>query len=282
VTLATARDLVERACSAGSAVPAFNVIILEHAEAIVAGAEASGVPVLLQVSENAIGYHDGRFEPLVAACRELAAAAGVGVGIHLDHIQDSELMGRIIRASERFGIGSVMFDGSDREFDDNVDETAATTVSAHAAGLWIEAELGEVGGKDGAHAPGVRTDPAEARRFAQVTAVDALAVAVGSSHAMIDRSAKLDLTLIRALAEAVHVPLVLHGSSGVPDAGIAAAVAAGIRKVNVGTALNVALTGALREGLADRPDAVDPRVYLAGARASTRDTVAHLCEVIAG
>jgi fructose-bisphosphate aldolase class II len=275
VTLSSARELI-----AVAPVPAFNVNTLEHAEGIVAGAEAAGVGVLLQISENAIGYHAGRFAPLAAACRELAISAGVPIGIHLDHIEDAFLVDRALDAAAEFGIGSIMFDASRSNYHANVATTIAVTDAVHAAGLWLEAELGEVGGKDGAHAPGARTDPGEAARFVAATGVDALAVAVGSSHAMTDRTATLDTELIRALAGAVEVPLVLHGSSGVPDAGIAAAVAAGIRKVNVGTALNIAWTGALRSSLADQPGATDPRKYFDPARTAVRDVVAHLCEVI--
>src|SRR5581483_3151701 len=120
----------------------------------------------------------------------------------------------------------------------------------HANGLWLEAELGYVGGKpdqpQSAHGAGVRTDPDEARDFVAATGVDALAVAVGSSHAMTTRTATLDAELVAALHRAVAVPLVLHGSSGVPDDSLVTAIRAGITKVNVGTALNVAMTGAVR------------------------------------
>ena len=143
-----------------------------------------------------------------------------------------------------------MFDASRLDYDANVAATARAARWAHEHDLWIEAELGEIGGKDGAHAPGVRTDPDDAAAFVEATGVDALAVAVGSSHAMVDRTAGLDLDLVATLAGRLAVPLVLHGSSGVPDAGLAAAVAAGIVKVNIGTILNVAFTTAVRERLA--------------------------------
>jgi fructose-bisphosphate aldolase class II len=148
--------------------------------------------------------------------------------------------------------------------------------------LYVEAELGAVGGKGGAHTPGVRTDPGEAASFVGATGVDALAVAVGSSHAMLDRTAALDLALIEQLAAAVSVPLVLHGSSGVPDDVLRTAVRAGIVKVNIGTILNVAFTAAVRGALQDDPALVDPRKYLAPARAAVADTVAHLAAVVSG
>jgi fructose-bisphosphate aldolase class II len=113
------------------------------------------------------------------------------------------------------------------------------------------------------------------------TGVDALAVAVGSSHAMTTRSARLDHELISALRRAVPCPLVLHGSSGVPDEELAAAVRAGMVKINIGTALNIAGTTAVREFLDADPGAVDPRKYLTRARSAMADTVAHLLGVLA-
>jgi fructose-bisphosphate aldolase class II len=282
VTLSNARELVDAAVGAASAVPAFNVITLEHAEAIVSGAERAGSGVLLQLSENALRYHDGSIRPIAVACRELAIAASVPVGIHFDHIESAELATRAIALASELGLGSIMFDASRDDYESNVEKTREITSAAHGRDVWVESELGAVGGKDGAHAPGVRTDPKEAAAFVAATGVDALAVAVGSSHAMTDKTALLDSDLIRQLADAVSVPLVLHGSSGVPDEGIRAAVRAGIRKVNVGTALNLAWTAALREALEEDHAAVDPRRYFAPARAAMTDVVAHLCTVIAG
>ena len=112
------------------------------------------------------------------------------------------------------------------------------------------------------------------------TGVDALAVAVGSSHAMTARSAALDHTLIAELARAVPVPLVLHGSSGVPDDELAHAVRAGMAKINIGTILNVEFTAAVREALAEDERLVDPRTYLRPARARIAGTVAHLLSVL--
>lgn len=279
MSLAGAGVLVAAAAARGRAVAAFNVITLEQAEAVVSAAEATGHPVILQVSQNAIRFRRG-FAPLLAACRELAVAADVPVGLHLDHIDDAALAAAALERSAGLGLSSLMFDGSRSDYAANVALTAGVAHEARARGVWIEAELGEIGGKDGAHAPGVRTDPDEARAFVAGTGVDALAVAVGSSHAMRDRTARLDLALIASLRDALDVPLVLHGSSGVPDDQLSAAVDAGIRKVNIGTALAIAGTARLREELAAKPDAVDPRIYLAGFREATAEAAAHLLDVV--
>lgn len=270
-------DIVAAAVAAGTGVAAFNVIGLEHAEAVVRGASAAGLPVVLQVSQNAVAYRGGRLAPLAAACRAVAAEAAVPVGLHLDHVEDPSLARRA--AAE--GFGSVMVDASREPFQKNIALTRELADWGHENGLWVEAELGEVGGKAGAHAPGVRTDPAEARAFVAVTGVDALAVAVGSVHAMTSRTARLDLELTARLRAAVPVPLVLHGSSGVPDDELRRALAAGIVKVNIGTALNVACTATVRERLAD-PDLVDPRRYLGPAIAAMAGEVEHLIAVVAG
>jgi fructose-bisphosphate aldolase class II len=281
VSLVPTAELVSAAAGTSSAVLGFNVILLEHAEAIAAGAETAGAGVILQLSENAIRYHGGNPRPLLAACAEVAAAASVPVALHLDHIEDMELADRII-ATRDLGIGSIMVDASTASTDDNVAVTRRAASDARSAGLWVEAELGRIGGKDGAHTPGVRTDPDEAAWFVAETGVDGLAVAVGSSHAMTERSARLDLELIAQLAEAVPVPLVLHGSSGVPDADLRRAIDAGIRKINIGTALNTALTGEVRAVLTADERVSDPRRYLAPGRDAVAAEVARLLGVVGG
>jgi fructose-bisphosphate aldolase class II len=276
--LARTADLVTAAYGEGSGLLACNVIMLEHAEAIVAGAEHVGRPVILQLSENAVKFHHGRLAPIAAAVSAVAGAAAVDVAVHLDHVEDEQLL----RASAATGASSVMFDASTLDYAANVAATKAAAQWAHQEGLFLEAELGEVGGKDGAHAPGVRTDPDEAAEFVAATGVDALAVAVGSSHAMSERSASLDFELIGRLRAAISVPLVLHGSSGVADSDLRKAVEAGITKINVGTLLNVRFTAAVREYLAADPHVNDPRRYLSPARDAIAEAVAALLTTIHG
>ncbi len=224
--LVTTGELVTRAATTRSAVAAFNIITLEHVEAVIAGAESAESPVVLQVSENAVKFRYGRLLPLARAAVAAAERAAVPVALHLDHVQSDDLL----RQAPGAGFSSVMYDAARLPYADNLAATRAAADWAHAQGLWIEAELGEVGGKNGeppldAHAPGARTDPAQARAFVADSGVDALAVAIGSSHAMTTRTATLDHGLLKRLAAALEVPLVLHGSSGVPDDELTAAVA---------------------------------------------------------
>ncbi|MFF1400249.1 ketose-bisphosphate aldolase [Streptomyces sp. NPDC058287] len=287
--LAATGALVAEATAARTAVAAFNVITLEHIEAVVAGAEAANAPVILQISENAVRYRYGRLLPLARAAAATAEAAAVPVALHLDHVQSDELL----RQAADAGFSSVMYDAARLPYDENLAATRAAADWGHANGLWVEAELGEVGGKAGpggrgepasapldAHAPGARTDPGEARAYVTDSGVDALAVAIGSSHAMTTRTATLDHDLLKQLSEGLDVPLVLHGSSGVGDDELSQAVRGGIAKVNVGTALNIAMTAAIREFLAAHPDAVDSRKYLSVGREAMARTVTELVEVM--
>jgi len=271
MTLTPTRAILDDARAAGRGVGAFNVVHLETAEALAGAAEDAGLPVILQVSENCVRYH-GAFEPIALATLAVAAASTAPVAVHLDHAEDPDLAFRAID----HGFGSVMYDGAKLDFADNVATTRRVVERADAAGVLVEAELGEIGGKDGAHAPGVRTDPDEAARFVAETGVGALAVAVGSSHAMTERVAPIDLDLVARLARAVSVPLVLHGSSGVPDDAIVRGIRSGLTKINVSTHLNGGFTRAVREYLAEHPSAVDSRTYVAAGRTAVRSEAARL------
>jgi fructose-bisphosphate aldolase class II len=273
--LVSGAEVVLSAAKDGRGVGAFNVIQLEHATALIAGAEQLGAPVILQISENAVKYH-GALKPIAVATLAAAAAAEVPVVVHLDHAMDRDLV------TEAVGLGftSVMYDASKLDYADNVAATTEVTNFCHDHGVFVEAEIGEVGGKDGVHAPGARTRPDEALAFAEATGVDALAVAVGSSHAMTERTAELDFELIGALRAAVPVPLVLHGSSGVADADLTRAVEAGMTKVNIATHLNNVFTATVRQVLADQPNLVDTRKYLGPARTAVATEVARLLALL--
>jgi len=271
----TGASLVNDAADRGGAIGAFNVILIEHAEAYAIGANQAKLPTIFQISENAVGYH-GALKPIARACQAIAEASDVSISIHLDHAEDEEL----VREALDLGFDSIMFDGSKLDYVSNVAKSAEIAELCHRYGASIEVELGEVGGKDGVHAPGVRTKPSEAKVFVEATGVDLLAVAVGSSHAMTTRDASLDFDLITELAAAVPVPLVLHGSSGVSDADIQRAVASGMRKINIATHLNHVFTNEVRSLLESDPKLVDPRKYLKPARKAVADEIARLLQLL--
>jgi len=256
-------------------VGAFNLTLIEHAEALAAAAERANAPLILQISENCVKYH-GSLEPIGLAALEIARQASVPVAVHLDHAEDVTLIHRAVG----LGFTSVMYDGSKLADDDNRATTRDVVEFCHRQGVAVEAELGEIGGKDGAHAPGIRTDPQDAKKFVEDTGVDSLAVAVGSSHAMASRDAMLDLDLVSRLAVAVAVPLVLHGSSGVSDETLSAVVQTGVSKVNIATYLNAVFTSAVRAHLAADPSAVDTRSYIRSGRDAMADETYRLLGVL--
>ena len=277
MTLVRLDAVLAEADRGGGAVGAFNVVHLENAEALVSAAEVTGLPVVLQISENCARYH-GALAPIALATKAVAGRSSALCVLHLDHAEDEELVDEAVS----LGFTSVMYDGSRLDDATNRRVTRAVVERCHAAGVSVEAEqLGEVGGKDGVHAPSARTDPEAAAAFVAETGVDALAVAVGSSHAMTSRTAGFDLALIGRLHRAVSVPLVLHGSSGVPDDVIVAAVRAGMRKVNIATHLNVVFTAAAKEYLASHPDVVDTRRYLGAGRDAAAREAARLLALLA-
>lgn len=254
---------------------ACNAIQLEHAEAIVSGAEAAKRPVVLQISQNTAAFHGG-LGPLGLGCLRLAEESDAHVVVHLDHATREDL----VREAVGLGFGSVMYDASALSYERNVVTTAEITRWCHDRGVWVEAELGEVGGKDGVHAPGARTDPEQAARYVAETGIDALAVAVGSSHAMLTRDAELDNRLIAQIAAVVDVPLVLHGSSGVPDDGLVAAVRHGMVKINIATQLNKVMTVAVRRSLDSDRGKGDPRAWMGPGRQAIAEEVTRLLRLL--
>ncbi len=265
--------LVRQAAERGTGLAAFNAVSLEQAEGIAEGAEAAGVPVVLQLSQNAVRFHHGHVAPIAAAMTAVARCSAVVVAVHLYHVSDLGLA----RAAIDAGLTSLMFDAGALPYEENLELTTQVVAEFHARGVFVEAELGHVGGKSeparSAHDHGVRTDPEQAARFVADTGVDALAVAVGTRHGMHDRSATVDLSLLARLRDRVPVPLVLHGSSGLPASGIRRAVRGGITKVNVGTALSRAFSAGFRASLLEAGEVGDVRPHLARARTGVADEV---------
>jgi ketose-bisphosphate aldolase len=248
--LATGTSVLRR----GQAVAAITTYTLESTAAIVRAAERLDVPVLLMA--GASSYAAVGREPLAAAALAAAHAATVPVGVHLDHCRDEAE----VDACLALGYSSVMIDGSHLAFEENVALTRRVVERAHAAGAWVEAELGALPGdedRSGDATPaGDMTDPAEAAEFAQRTGVDALAVAVGNVHGFTPEPVRLDLARLREIAAACPAPLVLHGASGLPAEDLVGAVAAGVVKVNVNAELRRAHLEALVAGLGEVGDDV--------------------------
>ena len=268
--LVTSKELLLDAKSGGYAVGAFNVENMEMVQAVVAAAEELSSPVIIQTTPGTLKY--AAAELYYANVAAAAKAARIPVVMHLDHGSSFDLALRAFRA----GYTSIMIDGSQREFEENIALTRSVVDACHAGGVPVEAELGKVGGKEddlnGGEGSGY-TVPEEAAEFVERTGVDFLAVAIGTAHGVYKGIPKLDVERISRIRELVDVPLVLHGTSGVPDETVRECIARGMCKVNYATDLRIAFTNGVREYLQQNPDAYDPKKYGAVGRERVKQYV---------
>jgi len=257
-------DLLKDAEAGGYAVGAFNCNNMEIVQAIAAAAQAERSPVIMQASQGAIKY--AGIEYITAMANVAASMIDVPVALHLDHGTSFEQVMRCIRS----GFSSVMIDGSKLSLDDNIALTRQVLAAARPVGVSVEAELGKIGGtEDDIHvneADAYFTDPEEARRFVEETGVDALAIAIGTAHGRYKGEPKLDFARLEKIRSLVSIPIVLHGSSGVPDQAVREAIRLGVRKVNIDTNIREAFVDRCRKVVADYPDEIDPRKILGPAR----------------
>lgn len=263
------------ALGADYAIGAFNTSNMEVTQAIVAAAEQQRSPVIVQTSEGAIEY--AGLEVLSGIIKTVAGKASVPVILHLDHGKSLDTVKTCIEA----GYTSVMIDASTKPYEENVRVTRAVVEYAHERGVWVEAELGAILGKEGA--VGLRggrtpesyfTDPKEAKEFVAATNVDALAVSVGTIHGAFTGQEYIRFELLESIQAAVpDLPLVLHGASGIADEHLRQACRGQVTKVNVDTELRLAFDQAVRAALGATKDLVDPREILGAAREAVQQVV---------
>lgn len=269
----TTHEMLKKAQAGNYAVGAFNAENLEMVQAIIAAAEAENAPVIIQTTPGTLKYAGPNcFAGLV---KRLARDAKVPVALHLDHGNSYELAEKC--AEE--GYTSLMIDGSKLPYEENIALTRA--VVEMAGSLPVEAELGTVGGKeDGMEAKPQYTDPDQAADFVARTGISSFAVAIGTAHGVYKGEPKLDLDRLAQVRFRVDIPLVLHGTSGVPEDQVRGCIARGICKVNYATELRQVFTAAVRKALADLPDAYDPKKYLAEGRKAVQARVQELIRLL--
>lgn len=269
--LVTGKEILEHAHKHNYAVGAFNVNNMEIVQAIIEAAEETNSPVILQASQGGIKY--AGIEYIAALGKVAARKAKVPVAIHLDHGTDFEQIMLCIR----HGFTSVMIDGSKYELKKNIELTKKVIEVAHAVGVSVEAELGKIGGTEDDitvdEKDATFTDPDEAKLFVDETGVDYLAIAVGTAHGVYKGEPKLDFDRIKILKDLLQIPLVLHGSSGVPADSIKKAVSLGINKINIDTDLRVAFTQAIKDFNKKDPDNIDPRKVLTPAKEAMKEVI---------
>ena len=260
-----------KAENGGYAVGAFNAINMEIVQAIIESAVEERSPVIIQASQGAIKYAGLDF--IVAMVKAAAESADVPVVLHLDHGTDFDQVMRCIRR----GFSSVMIDGSRLPLEENISITKKVLEVARAVGVSVEAELGKIGGTEDDISVSERdalfTDPQEAKTFIEETGVDALAVAIGTAHGVYKGEPRLDFPRLKKIKELTDVPIVLHGSSGVPDDAIRKAVELGVSKINIDTDIRQAFVGRAVAYMKENPDNIDPRKLLAPAKEEAKKII---------
>ncbi len=292
----TTKTLLDIAQQQKFAIGAFNVNNMEIVQGIVSAATALQAPVILQISKGAREYANPVYlKKLIEAAEE---ESGLPIAMHLDHGPSVEMC----KAAVDEGYTSVMFDGSHEDFETNIQLTREVVEYAHAKGVSVEAELGQLignqfdAGEDGKIGEGVYTDPVQAAEFVERTGCDSLAVAIGSSHGAFKFKGdpKIDLERLQKIRDSISIPIVLHaassvleeyvemcnkyggkieGSKGFPEDTIAKAIQIGVQKVNIDTDLRLAITGGIRKVLWETPAEFDPRKYLGAGRDMIKELV---------
>jgi fructose-bisphosphate aldolase class II len=257
-------ELLKKAQQGRYAVGAFNCNNMEIVQAIVTAAAAEKSPVIIQASQGAIKYAGVEY---IATLTKIAAdQVNVPVALHLDH---GSSFAQVMQCA-RYGFSSVMIDGSKFSLEENIALTKKVIEAVRLLGISVEAELGKIGGTEDDVSVDERdalfTDPAEAEHFVKETGVDALAIAIGTAHGQYKGVPKLDFERLKKIRQRIDTPIVLHGSSGVPDEAIQEAISLGVCKVNIDTNIREAFVKTARKILEGNLQEIDPRNVLGPAR----------------
>ena len=275
--LVTTKQMLRDAQDGGYAVGAFNVENMEMVQAVAAAAEEQHSPAIMQTTPSTVKYADLKF--FYENARTAAENASVPIAIHLDHGNSFDLAMRALRD----GYTSIMIDGSHDSFEDNIEVSRSVVNACHPSGVPVEAELGKVGGKeddlDGGEGAGL-TVPSEAKEFVDRTGIDSLAVAIGTAHGIYKGEPHVDVERLKEIREVVDIPLVLHGTSGVPDDTVRECIAAGICKVNYATDLRIAFSNGVKKVLSEDPDVFDPKKYGKAGRDEVQKYVEQKMDVV--
>ncbi len=267
--LVSGREILKDALKNEYAVPAFNFANMENLQAIIEGAEELNSPVIIQTTQGAINY--AGYEYLADLGKGAAQRSKVPVALHLDHGTDFEYHLKAIR----LGWTSLMIDGSKYDFKTNVNMVKQIIKIARPLNISVEAELGVIGGKedDNEIEYQIYTEDQEAVRFYNETKCDSLAIAVGTVHGVYNGEIKIDFDRIKNIKKEINIPLVLHGSSGIPDNMLIKAVESGINKVNFDTEVKIANFKAMNEFVKNNPGVYDIREIFKPCREAMKKVV---------
>ena len=267
------KQLLTEAKAGGYAVGAFNTVNLETTKAIIEAAKELSSPVIVQMTEKTFDYAGGR--AMYQLTKNIAEfyAPEIPVGIHLDHGKSFEVVGRTMD----IGFSSVMYDGSRKDYVDNLMMTKKIVEIAHGRGVVVQAELGNVPYIGEMQMETVAwekymTNPDQAAQFVQETGIDTLAVAIGNAHGFFRERSEPDYERLSSIAQLVDIPLVLHGASDWQNGRVTEVIKRGISCFNVDTAVRLAFIGGLREVLQSE-DESDLRKVMGKAKEAAREAV---------
>ena len=265
----TTKEILENAKNNNYAVCAFNAENLEMVQAIIWGAEEMNSPVIIQTTPSTVKYSDCAY--FHAIVRTAAENSRIPAALHLDHGTGFDLVCKAIKS----GYSSVMIDGSQKSFEENINITKKVVEFAYGLNIPVEAELGKVGGKeDDFISDGeIYTNPGDAIEFVRQTGIDSLAIAIGTAHGLYKIQPKLDLDRLSEIKTIIDIPLVLHGATGLSDETIKECVKRGINKINFATELRQIYTNAVRENLNSDENIIDVKIYSGYARDCVKELV---------
>jgi tagatose 1,6-diphosphate aldolase GatY/KbaY len=270
MALVSSYELIHKAWEQKKAIPAFNIHNLETIQAVIEGADELKSPVIIQTTPGTL-KHAG-IEYVAAIVKAAALKYDIPIALHMDHCPSFDTIVNCLRV----GYTSVMIDGANCDYAENVELVRSVVKMAHAVNVQVEGEIGKIGGVEDDmfvnEADASFTIPEEAKQFVEDTGIDTLAVAIGTAHGMYKGEPKLDFERIEKIQSMINVPLVLHGASGVPDESVKRAIALGMAKINIATELKNPMAAAIKEVLAN-PDENDPRNYMGAAREAVKKVV---------
>ena len=275
--LVTTKKMLSDAQKGGYAVGAFNVENMEMVQAVISAAIELKSPVILQTTSSTLKYATP--DLFFANVKAEAKKADIPVAIHLDHGNGFDIAMKAFHA----GYTSIMIDGSHGSFEENVEISKKVVEVAHVADIPVEAELGKVGGKEDDFDGGDEnpyTDPKLAAKFVELTDIDSLAVAIGTAHGVYKGVPKLDKQRLSEIRKEVSVPLVLHGTSGVPDEDVKDCIKLGICKVNYATDLRIAFTDGVKSYMSQNPNEFDPKKYNSVGREFVKKYVMQKIQIV--
>ncbi len=270
--LVRSTELLQKARREHYALGAFNINNMETLQGIAAAAAANNSPVIIQVSQGAIAY--AGIDYLLALVKTASDQhPHLPMVLHLDHGTDFNIINDCLEK----GFTSVMFDGSALPLAENIKTTRKVVNLAHQKNASVEAEIGRVGGVEEhinvSHEEAVYTNPEEAASFVEQTNCDSLAVAIGTAHGQYQGEVKLNFSVLAKIQNLVSIPIVLHGSSGVPTNLLQEAIALGVSKINIDTDLRLAFVQTIYQTLQEKPTEIDPRKILGPAREAVQKVV---------